>query len=174
MILTSGRSKPRRFSSTPGRPSIPARRRITSVPPEILEPVRRQGRIDRGARDRPMAEPSLDRPGVVALVGERVAAGVAEHVWMRLQFEARGDGSAFDHPGKAGGREWRAALADEDEGRTRPTCSCAGRQGDCATAAQSRSGRLARRQPQGRSRLDRWRWSWLVCPFSTRQIVVPP
>jgi hypothetical protein len=26
-------------------------------------------RIDRGARDRAVAEPSLDRPGVVALVG---------------------------------------------------------------------------------------------------------
>jgi hypothetical protein len=36
---------------------------------------------------------------------------------MRLQLTARGDGNAFDHPGKAGGREWRAALADEGEGR---------------------------------------------------------
>jgi hypothetical protein len=29
---------------------------------------------------RPMPEPALDRPGVVALVGEGIAAGVAQHV----------------------------------------------------------------------------------------------
>src|SRR3979490_1307327 len=90
---------------------------IASVPPEILEPVRRQGRVDRSARDRPVAEPSLDCPGVVALVGECVAAGMAQHVRMRLQFEARGQGGPLDHPGKAGGRERGAPLADEDEGR---------------------------------------------------------
>jgi hypothetical protein len=38
---------------------------------------------------------------------------MAEHVRMRLQFKARGDGTPLDHPGKAGGREWRAALADQ-------------------------------------------------------------
>ena len=38
---------------------------------------------------------------------------------MCLQLKARGDGNAFDHPGKAGGREWRAAFADENEGRPR-------------------------------------------------------
>jgi hypothetical protein len=47
-----------------------------------------------------MVEPPVDRLGVMTLVGERVTAGVTEHVRMRLQFEARGDGSAFDHPGK--------------------------------------------------------------------------
>jgi hypothetical protein len=57
--------------------------------------------------------------GVVALVGERVAAGVAKHVRVRLELEARGDGRPLDHPGKAGGREWRAAFADEDEGGRR-------------------------------------------------------
>ena len=43
-------------------------------------------------------------------------AGVAQHVWVRLQFEAAADGRAFDHPGKACSREWRAPLADEHEG----------------------------------------------------------
>jgi hypothetical protein len=39
---------------------------------------------------------------------------------MRLQFEAETTaGRPFDHPGKAGGRERRIALADEDEGRRR-------------------------------------------------------
>ena len=63
-----------------------------------------------------MTEPPLDRPGVMPLVGERIAAGVAKHVRMRLQFEAGTNGRALDHPGKARGREGRAALADEDEG----------------------------------------------------------
>ena len=59
-----------------------------SIPPEVLEPVRRQRRVDRGAGDRPMPEPSLGCPCVVALVGEGVAAGVAQHVRMRLEIEA--------------------------------------------------------------------------------------
>jgi hypothetical protein len=54
------------------------------IPPEVLEPVRRQRRVDRGAGDRPMAEPALDRPGVVPLVGEGVTAGVPQHVRVRL------------------------------------------------------------------------------------------
>ena len=35
-----------------------------------------------------MAEPSLDRPGVVTLVGKGVAAGVAQHVRVGLELEA--------------------------------------------------------------------------------------
>jgi hypothetical protein len=32
-----------------------------------------------------MAEPALDRPGIVRVVGEGVAAGVAEHVWVGFE-----------------------------------------------------------------------------------------
>jgi hypothetical protein len=76
-------------------------------PPEVLEPVRRQGqgRVDRRARDRSVAEPSLDRPCAVALVGERVAAGVTEHVRMRLELEAGAGGGTLDHSGKGRRRE---------------------------------------------------------------------
>jgi hypothetical protein len=56
--------------------------------PEVLEPVRRQRGVGRGTGDRPVAEPSLDGPGVMPLVGKGVAAGMAEHVWMRPQSEA--------------------------------------------------------------------------------------
>jgi hypothetical protein len=48
---------------------------VRLVPPKILEPVRRQRH--RGAGDRLMPEPSLDRSGVIAFVGERIAASVA-------------------------------------------------------------------------------------------------
>jgi len=55
-------------------------------------------------------------PGIVTFIGEGIAAGVPEHVRMRLQFQASANSRALDHPGKARGRERRAALADEDEG----------------------------------------------------------
>jgi hypothetical protein len=57
-----------------------------------------------------MAEPALDRPGVVALVGERVAACVSEHVGMRLELKAGARGGTLDHPGKSGGRELGALV----------------------------------------------------------------
>jgi hypothetical protein len=41
-----------------------------SLSPEILEPVRRQGRIDRRARDRAVPEPTLDRLARAALPGQ--------------------------------------------------------------------------------------------------------
>jgi hypothetical protein len=58
-----------------------------------------------------MTEPALNGPSVVALVGQGIAAGVAEHVRMCLELEAGAGGGALDHPGKAGGRESGAALA---------------------------------------------------------------
>jgi hypothetical protein len=60
-----------------------------SIPPEVLEPVGRQGRVRR-ARDQSMAELCLDCPSVVPVLGECVAASVAEHVRVRLHFKARG------------------------------------------------------------------------------------
>lgn len=56
-----------------------------SVPPEILEPIRRQGRVHGRARDRSVPQPPLNRPGIMPPVDRRVAAGVAEHVRVRFQ-----------------------------------------------------------------------------------------
>jgi hypothetical protein len=50
----------------------------------LLEPLRRQGGIARRVLDIAMPEVRLDRAGIVAVVGELVAAGVAEHVGVRL------------------------------------------------------------------------------------------
>jgi hypothetical protein len=70
-------------------PCAPGKRSIRgSVSPEILEPIRRQGRVHRRARDRSVPQPPLNRPGVVPPVGQRVAAGVAEHVRVRFQLQA--------------------------------------------------------------------------------------
>jgi hypothetical protein len=90
---------------------------LASVPPEVLEPVLRQGRVDRGAGDRSMAEPCLDCPSVVPLVGEGVPAGMAEHGRMRLQVEAGTGGGTLDQPGEAPRDERGSPLADEDKRR---------------------------------------------------------
>jgi hypothetical protein len=66
-----------------------------------------------------MAEPALNSPGVVPLVGKSVAAGVAQHVRVGLQLQAGTGGSPLDHSGEAGRGERRPAVADEDEGRRR-------------------------------------------------------
>jgi hypothetical protein len=75
-----------------------------SIPPKVPEPVRHQRRVDGSAGNRPMAEPSLNSPGVVPLVGEGVAAGVPQHVRVGLELQASASGG-------------RPALADEDKGR---------------------------------------------------------
>jgi hypothetical protein len=69
----------------PEPPSHSPLEKGVSVPPEILEPVRRQRRVDRRARDRAVAEPPLDRPRIVALVGKRVVP------WYGMPPDARPD-----------------------------------------------------------------------------------
>ena len=51
-----------------------------------------------------MPEIRLDRTRVVAVIGELVAASVAEHVGMRLDAEIGRKGCPFDHAGEAGRR----------------------------------------------------------------------
>jgi len=53
----------------------------------------------------------------VAFVGQSVAAGVAQHVWVGLEPEVRLGARPLDHAREAGGREWRASLRGEYEGR---------------------------------------------------------
>ena len=57
----------------------PARRIRSS--PEVLEPARRQLGVSHRVLDVAVAEVSLQRSGIVALVGQRKAAGVPQHVW---------------------------------------------------------------------------------------------
>jgi hypothetical protein len=78
--------------------------------------TRRQRRIDRRAGDGPMPEPALDRQGVVPLVGEDVAAGMAQMCRRALISKFATGGGPFAHAGERGHGESRAALADEDEG----------------------------------------------------------
>jgi hypothetical protein len=47
-----------------------------------------------------MPEPPLDGPGVVAFIGEGVAAGVPKHVGMGLELHAGCIGRPLDHAAK--------------------------------------------------------------------------
>jgi hypothetical protein len=57
-----------------------------------------------------MAEPSLDGSGVMGLVGQRVAAGVAQHVRVRLEIEAGTGGGALG--------QWRSNAAGTSRSNT--------------------------------------------------------
>jgi hypothetical protein len=56
----------------------------------------------------------------VTFVGERVAAGVAEHVRVRLQLKAGACRSPLDQPTKASRRERRPAPLTDEDVRRRP------------------------------------------------------
>jgi hypothetical protein len=62
-----------------------------------------------------MAKPALDRSCVVALIGEGIAAGVPQHVGVRLDLQAGGDRGALDHTGEPGRRELLVVI-DRDDG----------------------------------------------------------
>ena len=91
-------------------------RRIRSSP-EVLEPARRQLGVSHRVLDVAVAEVSLQRPGIVALVGQRKATGVAQHVRMSRKAQLGLDTSALHHARKACRRERRAPLAGEYERR---------------------------------------------------------
>ena len=55
--------------------------------PEVLEPARRQLGIAHGVLDVPVAEVGLQRARIVALVGQREATSVPQHVRVSLEAE---------------------------------------------------------------------------------------
>jgi len=57
-----------------------------------------------------VSEIRLQRPSIVASVGESIAARMSKHVWMRLEAEFRLDPCPLDHPGEASRGEWCSAL----------------------------------------------------------------
>jgi hypothetical protein len=82
--------------------------------PEVLKSIRRKFCVTHRVLDIPMTEPSLQRPGVVAGVGQGIAAGVPEHV----REDREGHSSALPEASKqrpeALGRHRAAALGHED------------------------------------------------------------
>jgi hypothetical protein len=65
--------------------------------------------------DRSMAEPVLYRPGVVAGIGQGVAAAVAQHMDVNREGQPGADADRLNLTVDGIGREWSAALSGEDE-----------------------------------------------------------
>ncbi len=55
---------------------------LLSIPPEILEPLRRKLGVSHRVLDVLVPEVVLQRASIVSLVGELVATGMAQHVGM--------------------------------------------------------------------------------------------
>jgi len=64
-----------------------------------------------------MPKVSLKRPCIMAPIGERVAIGVSEHVWVRLEAQLRQRSRSLDHAGEPSRRKWRSPLRGEHEWR---------------------------------------------------------
>ena len=61
-----------------------------------------------------MAQPILNRPRVVALIGQSITAGVPQHVDMNLERKAGAGADALDEAIDGIGGEWSATLGLED------------------------------------------------------------
>lgn len=99
--------------------SLSATRKVSAPAsaPKIAEPASCQLGIPHRVLNISVAEIALERAGIVAVVGELEAGGVAQHVRVRLEGVASGLAGARDQHCKARGREWRVALAGEHERR---------------------------------------------------------
>src|SRR5262249_8775391 len=81
--------------------------------PESLKPIRRQSRVTDGRVDRLVPKVVLDRPCVLAIVCQLVAAGMPQHVTVNEEGEARGFASSRDHALIASNAQGCQALTDE-------------------------------------------------------------
>ena len=80
------------------------------VPPKILKPIRRELRIHGCVLYVAVPHVELDRPRVLAVVRQRVSAGVAKHVRMDDERKPRPFSYPADHLSKPGSRRWRTTL----------------------------------------------------------------
>lgn len=64
-----------------------------------------------------MAEVGLQRAGIDAIVCQLIAAGMSQHMDVRLDAEIGRDGRPLDHAGKPGRRQRGAAFRHEHEWR---------------------------------------------------------
>ena len=93
-----------------------------SVAPEVLEARGRQLGVAHGVLDVAMAEIRLQGADVGALVGKLKAAGVSEHVRVRLEAELGRNAQPRHHLAPPGGGEGRAAASTEKRPSHHFTC----------------------------------------------------
>src|SRR5262245_64839750 len=85
----------------------------SSVPPKILESVRRHFGVPDRVLDVLVPEVMLQGPRVVAIIGQLEPTGMAKHVWVDREWHLGGLAEALDEPVEADGADWSAALGDE-------------------------------------------------------------
>src|SRR5512135_2282273 len=89
------------------------------IVPELLEPIAAELGVADGVLDILVPEVVLNRPGVLAVVGQLETGGMPQHVGMDGQVEAgRLPGTGHDLP-ERGVRQGAFPLGDEDIGRLR-------------------------------------------------------
>jgi hypothetical protein len=81
-----------------------------ALPPEVLKAIRRQLRIAHSVPDVFVTEIGLKGTGVVAFIGQREAAGMAEHVRVSLELQPCGFSGTLDHARESRRGEWCPAL----------------------------------------------------------------
>ena len=82
-----------------------------------------------------MPQVSLERPRIDAVIRKLIAAGMAEHVGVRLDAEICDDRRPLDHAGEARRRQRRTALGNDTKGDLALSL--------CAAAARATRGRSA-------------------------------
>ena len=104
-----------------GRPGHPSGPKVGGggLPPQLFEPRRVGGGVADGVLDVAMAEVVLDQPGVRALVGQGVAAGVAQHVRIGGQGQPGPFAVLADRQPRGLAAQRPASLADEKGVRRR-------------------------------------------------------
>ena len=81
-----------------------------SLAPEPLKPRRVGGRVLDGVLNVAVSEVRLQRPRIMPFVGERITAGVPEHMWVRFEPQLGLVPCPLDHASKARGAKRRSPL----------------------------------------------------------------
>ena len=81
-----------------------------SLPPKVFETCGRQFCVADNVLNVFVPEVGLKRARVVAFVGESIAAGMPQHVWMGFEVQPNCDADALNHPGKSRRGERAPAL----------------------------------------------------------------
>ena len=102
------------FDRSAGHPAT-----VSLIPPKILKPPRRQRRIAGRVLDIAVPEVGLQRSRIDPVIGELEAAGMPQHVGMRLDPELSDDGCSFDHAIKPRRHQRCPALRYKDKRRRR-------------------------------------------------------
>src|SRR5262245_42878049 len=88
----------------------------SSVPPKVLEAIRRHFGVPDRVLDVLVAEVVLQGPRVVAIIGQLEPAGMAKHMRVDGEWHLGGLPEALDEPVETDGTDWPAALGNEHVG----------------------------------------------------------